>query len=41
MDNPLRHIIIAMTLSIAVFVIAGDRWNERIRSFQPVSAASK
>lgn len=41
MDNPLRHIVIAMTLSIAVFIVAGDRWNERIRSFKPVTAATK
>lgn len=40
-SNPLRHIVIAMTLSIAVFVVAGDRWNERIRAFKPVKAAPK
>lgn len=41
MDNPIRHIVIAMTLSVAVFIVAGDRWNERIRSFKPVTPVSK
>jgi hypothetical protein len=39
--NPIRHIVIAMTLSIATFIVAGDRWNERIKSFKPVKAAPK
>jgi hypothetical protein len=34
--NPVRHVLIALTLSIVTFVIAGDNWNKNIRYFKPV-----
>lgn len=39
--NPTRHVIIALSLTAVLFVIAGDRWNERIGRLQSVSPAPR
>ena len=40
-DNPVKHVVIAMILTAVLFIIAGDRWNERIGQFQPVTPRIK
>lgn len=39
--NPVRHIVIAMTLTAVLFVLAGDQWNARVSYFKPVHPAPK
>jgi hypothetical protein len=39
--NPTRHVLIALTLTAILFVIAGDSWNARIAKLQPVRPAPK
>ena len=40
MNGP-RHVIIAMSITAILFLIAGDSWNERIGRYKPVQAAAK
>lgn len=35
-DNPTRHVIVALALTAAIFVIAGDDWNAKIAKIVPV-----
>lgn len=39
--NPVRHVIIALSLSALLFVIAGDSWSRNIGKLQPVRAVRK
>lgn len=39
--NPVRHVVIAMSLTAVLFLIAGDRWNERVKMFRSVKPAPK
>jgi hypothetical protein len=39
--NPRRHVIVALALSAILFLVAGDRWNERISAFGPVRPVRK
>jgi hypothetical protein len=39
--NPIRHVIIALSLSAILFVIAGDRWSANIGKLQPVTVAKR
>lgn len=39
--NATRHVVLALALTAVLFVIAGDRWNARVRYFQPVRPAPK
>lgn len=40
-SNPTKHVVIALMLTAAILIIAGDRWNERIGAFHAVKPASK
>lgn len=40
-SNAVRHVIVALSLSAILFVIAGDAWNRNIRAFQPVRVVRK
>lgn len=35
--NPVRHVLIALSLSIATFIVAGDNWNRNLKYFKPVA----
>lgn len=39
--NPTRHVVIALSLTAVLFIIAGDQWNARIAAFGPVSPAPR
>lgn len=39
--NPTKHVLIALMLTAALFIIAGDRWDEGIGSIKPVRVAPK
>jgi len=40
-SNPVRHVVIALLLSLVTFVVAGDNWNASINRFQPVRPVGK
>jgi len=39
--NATRHIVIAMSLTLLLFLIAGDSWADRIGAVRPVRIAPK
>lgn len=39
--NATRHVVIALALTAVLFVIAGDRWSERVALIKPVRPAPK
>jgi hypothetical protein len=39
--NGPRHVVIALGLTLILFVIAGDQWSARIGAFRPVGIAPK
>lgn len=39
--NGTRHVVIALTLTAVLFIIAGDQWSARIGAIQPVRPAPK
>jgi hypothetical protein len=40
-ENPTKFVIIALFLTAALLIIAGDRWSERIGKIHAVSPAAK
>lgn len=40
-SNGVRHVIIALSLSALLFIIAGDSWSRNIGKLQPVRAVQR
>jgi hypothetical protein len=40
-DNPTKHVVIALMLTAAILIIAGDKWNARIAQIHAVQPARK
>lgn len=40
-SNAVRHVVIALSLSAFLFVIAGDAWNRNIKNVKPVRVVKK
>jgi hypothetical protein len=40
-SNPTRHVIVALALSVLIYIVADDRWNTRLRKITPVRAVAK
>ncbi len=39
--NPVRHVLIALSLTAVLFIIAGDSWSANVGRLQPVRAVRK
>lgn len=39
--SPTRHVLIALTITALLFVVAGDQWSAGIARFKPVKVAPK
>jgi hypothetical protein len=39
--SPTRHVLIALSLTALLFVIAGDSWGDRIGAIKPVRVADR
>lgn len=40
-SNPVRHVIIALSLSAVLFIIAGDQWSRNVGMIRPVRLVQK
>lgn len=40
-SNPVKHVLIALSLSALLFLIAGDQWSKNIKTIKPVQPVAK
>lgn len=39
--TPTHHVMLSLSLSLVILIVAGDSWTDRVRRFQPVQAVAR